>query len=425
MDLKTFPEVGSEEEFFKIKINNQFDAYFSAETGFLQKFVSSTTEIRSKIKLIKYGTTNANEKSGAYLFLPDGPAVDIDPNLLLWIRVEHGNPLRDRVCANYTIVLHCVEIYRTRLNTNILKMPLFSVWNVVDLRNSYNYELAMHIETDIENSNVLYTDLNGFQYVRRRGYLSKLHIQGNVYPMSTGAFIQDDRKRMSILTSQPAGVASLEPSSIQVFLDRRLDQDDNRGMEQPMNDNVVVSSRFLILFESIVKHNTDPSVNELPKMGFPSVVNQILLNNMLHQLIKLRVMNSKPTQELNKHFIDPHLKPPCDIHLVNLRTMQNRFEEPLKDEVALIFHRFTDLNCPSNTYIHVENYLNEFCFKRSFQFQDFFNSFLSRRFLNRMISLPSTLTFSPEYSSTTQFLNTKYLETLIQPMQIEGIRVLF
>jgi len=43
----------------------------------------------------------------------------------------------------------------------------------------------------------------------------------------------------------------LQTSSLQVFLDRRIDQDDNRGMEQAMNDNIVTSNKFLILFDSL------------------------------------------------------------------------------------------------------------------------------------------------------------------------------
>ena len=31
------------------------------------------------------------------------------------------------------------------------KRPLINVWNVVDLRQSQNYELAMHLETSILN----------------------------------------------------------------------------------------------------------------------------------------------------------------------------------------------------------------------------------------------------------------------------------
>ena len=102
--------------------------------------------------------------------------------------------------------------------------------------------------------------------------------------MPTGAFIQDETvssssssssssnlMRVNLLSAQPLGAASLQTSSLQVFLDRRLDQDDNRGMEQAMNDNIVTSNKFLILFESLNnapgKDTTNSNLNKcyMPK----------------------------------------------------------------------------------------------------------------------------------------------------------------
>lgn len=204
--------------------------------------------------------TSAREKSGAYLFLPDGPAVDVDSeSLLQWVRVEHGGPLRSRVCVNMSLILHCVDFMPTLNQRKNLKFPLVHVWNVVDLRQTHNFELAMHLETSVRNEEkIFYTDLNGFQYIKRQSH-DKLPLQGNVYPMPTGAFIQDASMRVNLLSAQPLGVASLQASTLHVFLDRRLDQDDNRGMEQAMNDNIVTSNKFIIFFEAI--NNGPSSVN--------------------------------------------------------------------------------------------------------------------------------------------------------------------
>jgi alpha-mannosidase II len=149
-----------------VELNKQQRALFSRRTGFLQKIIlnsdtataaqDQSSSLKTKLKLIKYGVTNAREKSGAYLFLPDGPAVDVDSSLFQWIRVEHVDTeaavrLRTRVCTNMTIVLHCVEFYPTLDKRRNVKYPLINVWNVVDLRQSHNYELAMHLETSIQN----------------------------------------------------------------------------------------------------------------------------------------------------------------------------------------------------------------------------------------------------------------------------------
>ena len=423
------------EDFFTLKVSKDYEAKFSMRTGFLDKLIetSKSKEIKSRIKLIKYGTTSAQEKSGAYLFLPDGQAIDIDPNLIRWIRVEHGNKLRDRVCVNYTIVLHCVEIYHSQLNDQVLKMPLLNIWDVVDLRQTHNYELSMHIETDIDNKNSIYTDLNGFQYVKRRGFLSKLTIQGNVYPMPTGAFIQDDSMRLSVLTGQPVGVASLEKGSIQFFLDRRLDQDDNRGMEQAMNDNVVVSSRFILLFESIVQGHPNQNSNELERLSLPSITSQTLSNNLLNPLLKLIVKNVDGKVEFNgnRKFLETQAK--CDLHLVNLRTMQNDKEEPLNGQVGLILHRFAYNDCKQTSesiqsaYIDSSSFVKHMCSSsNSFSFVDFFKSHLSPRSMkiaNTFLTLTPKDVFTEDdfYHIHSKDNIVKY----VQPMQIEAFRIDF
>ena len=74
----------------------------------------------------------------------------------------------------------------------------------------YFQELAMRLCTSIENEdNIFYTDVNGFQLIRRQTY-SKLPLQGNFYPMPTMAMLQDGDKRITLLSAQPLGVAALK-----------------------------------------------------------------------------------------------------------------------------------------------------------------------------------------------------------------------
>jgi alpha-mannosidase II len=148
--------------------------------------------------------------------------------------------------------------------------------------------------------------------------------------MPTGAFIQDEMAtpssshlmRVNLISAQPLGAASLQTSSLQVFLDRFLDQDDNRGMEQAMNDNIVTSNKFLILFESLNnapgKDTTNSNVNKVSDM--PGLTSQLYSYDLLNPLVKLITSNRNIKESVE--LLSGKQVFPCDLGLINMRTMQ-------------------------------------------------------------------------------------------------------
>ncbi|KAK6034226.1 glycosyl hydrolase family 38 protein [Cooperia oncophora] len=143
-----------------------------------------------------------------------------------------------------------------------------------------NYELAMRMDTNIQSGSDLYTDLNGLQYaldirvqlqiIRRRRQLDKLPLQAHFYPMPSAAYIEDTSTRLSLHGNQPLGVSSLKPGQIEVMLDRRLNQDDDRGLFQDVTDNHRTLSRFRLLVEPLEPSDNKNSVQE--RLGFHSMV---------------------------------------------------------------------------------------------------------------------------------------------------------
>ena len=71
--------------------------------------------------------------------------------------------------------------------------------------------------------------------------------------MPSAAFIEDDTKRVSLLGRQALGVASLEPGWLEVILERRLSNDDDRGLQQGVLDNLMTESQFRLLIEPFTK----------------------------------------------------------------------------------------------------------------------------------------------------------------------------
>ena len=68
----------------------------------------------------------------------------------------------------------------------------------------------MRFRTSINNDmETFYTDLNGFQLIRRKTY-NKIPLQGNFYPMPTTAMLQDNNNRLTLYSGQPLGAAALK-----------------------------------------------------------------------------------------------------------------------------------------------------------------------------------------------------------------------
>ena len=101
---------------------------------------------------------------------------------------------------------------------------------------------------DIANLGVFHTDLNGYNFDTHH-FRKDMPIQSQVFPMPTLASIEDAHQRLTILSEHAQGTASLEEGSIDVWLDRRLMQDDNRGLGQGVRDNVPTRTRLRVLLE--------------------------------------------------------------------------------------------------------------------------------------------------------------------------------
>lgn len=50
----------------------------------------------------------------------------------------------------------------------------------------------------------------------KRQRFSKIPLQGNYYPLAAAGYIEDDRVRMTILSGQPLGAASMASGQLEV-----------------------------------------------------------------------------------------------------------------------------------------------------------------------------------------------------------------
>uniref|UniRef100_A0ACB8E5F9 Alpha-mannosidase 2x n=1 Tax=Sphaerodactylus townsendi TaxID=933632 RepID=A0ACB8E5F9_9SAUR len=225
--------------------NQQMRACFLGPSGLLKSvhYAGEDHERQLQNQFLVYGTRSTKDKSGAYLFLPDGEAKPYVPKDPPVIRVTEG-PFFSEVAVYYQNIQEVVRLY----NVPGVDGLSLEISCLVDIRDYVNKELALRFSTDIDSGGTFFTDLNGFQ-IQPRQYLKKLPLQANFYPMPVMAYIQDPQSRLTLQTAQALGVSSLSSGQLEVILDRRLMQDDNRGLGQGLKDNKRTCHHFRLLLE--------------------------------------------------------------------------------------------------------------------------------------------------------------------------------
>jgi hypothetical protein len=178
------------------------------------------------------------KKGGAYLFYPSKLFNFSTDNVLLpldggfnvtsnsWSRTVVERPVPTQFADSVSIIDF---MFDTKLETD-------------------NQEWFVRFSKEISNRGVFHTDLNGFNFDTHH-FRSDLPIQSQVFPMPTHAAIEDDTYRLTILSEHSQGTASLLDGCIDVWLDRRLAQDDGRGLGQGVQDNVPTRTRLRVILE--------------------------------------------------------------------------------------------------------------------------------------------------------------------------------
>ena len=173
--------------------------------------------------------------------------------------------------------------------------------------------------------------------IKRKRY-EKLPIQANFYPVPSMSYIQDSNSRLSLISGQPLGGTSASSGQLEIMLDRRLMQDDNRGLFQGVQDNQVTPHHFVLLLERQISGS---SVEAASLASYPSLLGHAARHSLLNPLHRLIYKQAFYEGHQLKHSFTPVDKDlPCDIYVVNLRTMLSSSSKMTpSDQSALVLHR--------------------------------------------------------------------------------------
>ncbi|XP_043463194.1 alpha-mannosidase 2 isoform X2 [Leptopilina heterotoma] len=345
--------------------NQKIKLVFDRQSGFLKQVTKHSKIMQCSIQFAAY--SSAQFHSGAYLFMPDPNLRDTDKDILesthQKIYIVSGN-ISSRLTVEYgKLLTHQVAIYHD--NSNYLSEAIH-LRNVVDFEappKNRETEMFMRLQTDILNGDPpeFYTDLNGHQMIKRTK-IERIGIEGNYFPITTMAYIQDTAHRLTLLVNHAQGAASYQPGWLEVMLDRRTLHDDSRGMGEGLLDNKKTIIKHWLLFEDIKTNNN----NNGDKYSKPSLIANHFSNSLNYPVNIFVVDDGNYQMAPETPLVSQSF--PCDVHLVNLRT-DHDFKLPYfpVNSALLVLHR-QGYSCLIDTSTHCSPFRNfgkEFFFTKA------------------------------------------------------------
>lgn len=335
-ELKEFPEKIEVSEHREVSLRfdeSSVGASFN-KFGLLKSFSHESTTVPIHLEFMKYGARSAGEMSGAYIFLPDGPAtsMQIGTPIVLMTKGE----LYQEVATGLPFAVH-ENIFR--------KGEALEIRNHVDIGTMRNTEIIMRMSTNIKSDKLFYTDLNGLQIAKRERF-SKIPLQANYYPIPSTIFIEDKQWRLTLFTSLPLGGSSLKSGEMEIMQDRRLNQDDNRGLGQGVLDNRPVMNIFKLILES--RESCRQIEDDYPN-GFLTPNSHEEQKRLLHPLDKF-IFNENEWTGVVGQFGDNHDSLETGMEVVTLRSLPAVQMKDMKGKspIGIVMHRTNFGECATD-----------------------------------------------------------------------------
>ncbi|KAE8894045.1 putative alpha-mannosidase [Phytophthora fragariae] len=255
--------------------NHHLRAEISKTTGSITKLANKKQNIQIPLSLnVAYYQAFQGDgpKSGAYIFRPDsnktypvtgaasdGAAAGSVPNVtMVELQTTSINGLASVPRVAFKIGSWVTLEYRVNDEDEFLEIE----WTVgsVPIDDKKGKEVIVRFDAgeSIASDGTLYTDSNGLEFVKRvRNHRDTwnlaLHdnqegVSANYFPITTGAYIKDEKRHLNLVTDRAQGAASLVDGQLEVMVHRRLLADDGKGVSEHLNETESV-------FDSVAQKN--------------------------------------------------------------------------------------------------------------------------------------------------------------------------
>jgi len=262
--------------------NDMYSLSFDASTGLLSSITNKRSNVSTPLS-ISWGWYNSsvggctsypsdvpksrqlppcsNQKSGAYIFRPNSSTLFYPgPAQKPTIEVVRGPMVTE---VRQTFSAWATHVIRLFANTSHVELewtagpiPIDTPWEPpvafdkkgAALPNNWGKEVVLKYASGLSASNTWYTDSNGKEMLKRvynaRGptyphvYNISEPVAGNYYPVNAMMSLDDGAHELAVLTDVSQAGASLQDGALEFMLHRRIQADDSRGVQEPLNETM-------------------------------------------------------------------------------------------------------------------------------------------------------------------------------------------
>eukprot|EP00945_MAST-04E_sp_MAST-4E-sp1_P007088 g7088.t1 len=253
--------------------NGVYEVTVDPSTGLLTKLKNLKSNLETDFE-ITWGWYNSSDggcttgiktdacstqKSGAYIFRPNSSTVFFPgPKRTPTVDIVKG-PLFTEIYQTFSDwATHVVRLYEgseyIEVEWTAGPIPIDTPWlpasSIGDTRfDNWGKEVIVKYKTSVDSKGAFYTDANGREMVKRQ-YNQRgpsypplvVHepVAGNYYPVNSMISLQDDTEKvqLAVITDVSVGGASLADGELELMVHRRIQGDDNRGVQEPLNETM-------------------------------------------------------------------------------------------------------------------------------------------------------------------------------------------
>jgi len=203
----------------------------------------------------------SDQKSGAYIFRPNSSELygfdpSFEPTLEIIDTGDLVTEIRQQVSS---FASHIIRLYADESLIEVEwtagSIPIDTPWfdpvaydtnTSKPLPNNWGKEVILKFSTGLLTDAKFSVDSNAREMIERvrdkRGptypdpYLISEPIAGNYYPSTYIAALYDENASFSVALDAAAGVSSIQDGALEVMVHRRIQDDDSRGVQEPLNE---------------------------------------------------------------------------------------------------------------------------------------------------------------------------------------------